>query len=90
MKSTASKAVLGAVLAASAVAFAATSASARVVCNHDGDCWHTHDRVTYGQRLEVHPDDWYFHQHWDRDPHRHWRESHEGHGYYANGVWVPR
>ena len=90
MKSIASKAVIGAVLAAGAVVFTASGASARVVCNREGDCWHTHDRATYGQRFEVHPDDWYFHQRWDQDKRRHWRESHEGHGYYANGVWMPR
>ena len=90
MKSTLSKAVMVAALAASAAAFTATGASARIVCNREGDCWHTHDRMTYGQRFEVHPDDWYFHQRWEHDQRRHWRDWHEGHGYYEHGVWVPR
>jgi hypothetical protein len=33
-----------------------------------------------------HPDDWYFHQHWDAD--RHFRDYHEGRGYYKDGVWI--
>ena len=42
------------------------------------------------QRFVRHPDDWYFHRHWDNDRQYHWREYHEGRGYYENGVWVPR
>jgi hypothetical protein len=34
------------------------------------------------------PDDWYFHQHWDGDRDRHYRDYHEGRGYYKGGVWV--
>ncbi|HZZ68863.1 MAG TPA: hypothetical protein VFE18_11890 [Phenylobacterium sp.] len=69
---------------------AAGAASAHVVCNAEGDCWHTDRRVDYGPdaRLTYHPDDWYFHQHWDAN--HHWRDYHEGRGFYRGGVWVPR
>jgi len=36
----------------------------------------------------VHPDDWYFHRHWDSDRDYHWRGYHEGRGYWRNGVWI--
>ena len=68
---------------------AASAASARVVCNAEGDCWHVDGRAAYpGVALTYHPDDWYFHQHWD--DHHHWRDYHDGRGYYRGGVWVPR
>jgi hypothetical protein len=80
-----------AALAIGGVAVTAGTASAAVVCNTAGDCWHVDRHRDYpGVRLEVHPDDWYFHQRWDNDPRRHWREYHEGRGYYDHGVWVPR
>jgi hypothetical protein len=71
----------------------ATPASARVVCNSYGDCWHTDARYDYNrydrdQRPVYHSDDWYFHQHWDSDRDHHFRESHEGRGYYKNGIWL--
>jgi hypothetical protein len=68
---------------------AAAPASAYIVCNRDGDCWHTDRRVAApGFRFEYHPDDWYFHRDWDRDRDRHWRGWHEGRGYWRNGVWI--
>jgi hypothetical protein len=74
-----------ALLGAGALAVAATSASAAVVCNGEGACWHTHDTYTYptGVGIVVHPDDWKWHHH----DHYTWRE-HEGRGYWHNGVWV--
>ena len=72
-----------------ALALTATSASAYVACNREGDCWHTDTRVRApGLTFSFHPDDWFFHQHWDSDREHHWRDYHEGHGYYRNGVWV--
>jgi hypothetical protein len=72
-----------------ALAASVTSANAYVVCNREGDCWHSEARVRApGMTFSVHPDDWYFHQHWDADKDRHWRDYHEGRGYYRNGVWV--
>ena len=65
----------------------AGTASARVVCNAEGDCWHTDTNDTYpGPGFTYHPDDWYFHQTWDSN--HHWRDYHEGHGYYRNGLWL--
>jgi hypothetical protein len=76
-------------IAGAAVSLSATPASAYVVCNPAGECWHTDRRYAYGPGVGVvyHPDDWYFHQHWD-DHHR-WRDYHEGRGYYREGVWIP-
>ena len=71
------------------LAVSATSASAYVACNHDGDCWHTRtSRVRVpGVTFDWHPDDWYFHQHWDAGDH-HWRDFHSGRGYWRDGVWI--
>jgi len=78
---------LGALIRAGALAVSASSASAYIVCNRDGDCWHTENRVRVpGVTFSMHPDDWYFHQRWDRD--RRYREYHEGRGYWRNGIWI--
>jgi hypothetical protein len=88
--------VLGTLAGAGALIGLATSASAYVVCNNMGDCWHTDQRYDYGRpgvRFETHPDDWYFHRTWsDRDRWR-WRTYHEGRGYWGrdggrDGVWI--
>jgi hypothetical protein len=65
-------------------------ASARIVCNGSGDCWHTDGNYRYGRDVgaQSHNDDWYFHQRWDGDNQRHYRDSREGRGYYKSGVWV--
>jgi hypothetical protein len=77
------------VLTLAAVTLSAGSAAAYVACNHEGDCWHTEARVTTpGVTFDYHPDDWYFHRHWDSDREHHWRDYHEGRGYYRGGVWV--
>ncbi|HLZ75522.1 hypothetical protein [Phenylobacterium sp.] len=90
MKITRTAAALAAVVGLGALGVAST-ASARIVCNASGDCWHTDSRAAYPHVvLQSHPDDWYFHQKWDNDQKRHWREMHEGRGYYENGVWVSR
>ncbi len=65
----------------------ATSASAYIVCNHEGDCWHSDQRESApGQVFDFYPDDWYFHQQWGRG-HR-FHDYREGRGYWHNGVWV--
>jgi len=73
-----------------ALVLTATSASAYVVCNGLGDCWHVHDQYTYPPEagIVVHDDSWK----WDADhPDAHvtyrWHE-HEGRGYWRNGIWV--
>jgi hypothetical protein len=61
-----------------------TSASARIVCNEDGDCWHTQTERVYppGLGLTIHDNDWKW-----REGERHsWRE-HEGKGYWKGGTW---
>ena len=44
-------AVLGIV---GALAFTATSASAAIVCNEDGDCWHAKEKYEYKPEFGVH------------------------------------
>ena len=76
-----------AMLGLAALAASTGSASAYVACNRDGDCWHTERRaVVPGVTFDYHPDDWYFHQHWDAN--RRFRDYHEGLGYWRGGVWV--
>jgi hypothetical protein len=43
-----------------ALAFAATSASAAIVCNDNGDCWHVKEKYDYKPEfgLHVYGDDW--------------------------------
>ena len=81
---------LAALLGLSALAVTAQSASAYVVCNAAGECWHTDHRYHYqpALRAEIHPDDWYFHRDWAHDNGHHWRDYHEGRGYYRNGIWI--
>lgn len=66
----------------------ANSASAYVVCNRWGECWHTEHRYRYAPRLHIrfYDDDWYTRHHW-RHRYR-WRDAHEGRGYWRNGVWI--
>ena len=66
------------------LAFTATNASAAIVCNGEGDCWHVKDKYDYRPEwgLQVYPDDWS----WSGDKYR-WRE-HEGRGYWNKGVWI--
>ena len=78
-----------ALLGIAGLAASSLPASAYVVCNRDGDCWHTETRYTApGIRFDWHPDDWYVHRHWDSDRDHHWREYHEGRGYWRGGVWI--
>jgi hypothetical protein len=78
-------------LAIGALALVATTgaASANVVCNNTGDCWHTDSEATYpGTGYNSHPDDWYFHQKWDDNSQYHYRDYHDGRGYYKSGLWI--
>jgi hypothetical protein len=72
-----------AVLVLSALVFA-TTASAAVVCNGDGDCWRVKERHAYpaGVNLNIYDDDWE-----PGDGYR-WREAGPGRGFYRGGVWV--
>ena len=85
--------VLGALVGAGALGAMAGPASAYVVCNREGDCWHSEHRDRApGVRFEYHPDDWYFHRRWegdrsDRYRYRAWRDD-AARGYWRNGVWI--
>jgi hypothetical protein len=72
-------------VAAGMLAVTGTAASARVVCNAEGECWHVrngyHYQPTFG--LTVHEDGW----RWGNGDHYRWRE-HRGRGYWRNGVWI--
>ena len=76
---------LAALMGVGAVALVSTSASAAVVCNHDGDCWHAQhgdypDHPRFG--LIIHPDDW----RWKDNEKYHWHE-HAGRGYWEGDTW---
>ena len=82
--------LLGAALALTAIAGSATSASAYVVCNRFGDCWHADTRIHFpGVRLTFHRDNWWDHHKMSR--HYTWHEidsSHDWHhGYWDHGTW---
>ena len=75
-------AVLG---AACALALTATTASADIVCNREGDCWHVKVKHPYRGEwgLVIHPDNWK----WTAREKYRWRE-HEGRGYWSKGIWI--
>ena len=74
-----------------AVIFGATSASAYVACNTDGDRWHTGSKALdwSAVRLKYHDDDWWhahkadaqYHLH-DADAQHNWQQ-----GYWSKGEW---
>jgi hypothetical protein len=90
MKSTWRRTAVAALLGIGFLGGTAGGASAYVVCNAAGDCWHTDQRYHYapGLGVVIHPDDWYFHRDWAHDNERHWRDYHDGRGYYRNGIWL--
>ena len=61
-----------------------TNASAKIVCNKEGACWHTATNYEYRPEfgLFVHPDDWK----WKQGEQHTWRE-HDGRGFWAGEVW---
>lgn len=71
------------------IGLTATAASAKIVCNDDGDCWHVKKYRDYPPdvKLRVYEDDWRWS---DGDKARYrWREpGHDRHGYWRGGVWV--
>ena len=87
LKTAISAATITLLMGAGALVAATGAASARMVCNSDGDCWHTERSYSYpGKGYSRHSDDWYFHQTWNDQ--RHYREPHEGRGYYKSGLWI--
>jgi hypothetical protein len=71
-------------LATVSVAALTGSASARIVCNDEGDCWHTNtvDVFPPALGLTIHEDNWK----WGSGDKYRWRE-HEGKGYWKGGQW---
>lgn len=84
MKSTV-KLAAAAILGVGTLVLTATSASAVIVCNQEGECWHVHRHYAYQPAfgLVVHPDSW----RWGPGEHYVWRE-HPGRGYWRGGVWI--
>ena len=79
------KLILATIIGAGALAATATTASAEIVCNREGECWHVREHYDYQPTigLIVHDDNW----RWgDRDHYR-WHE-HDGRGYWKGGVWI--
>ena len=54
--------LLTALACAAAFAFTASTASAAIVCNDEGDCWRVKERRDYdpGLKLRVYNDDWHW------------------------------
>jgi hypothetical protein len=82
---TALKLAAAAALSAGLLGVSTAGASASIVCNRDGDCWHVRDHYDYRPEfgLTVYPDTW----RWGERDHYRWREHH-GRGYWRSGVWV--
>ena len=66
------------------LALSCLTASAKVVCNDDGDCWHVQEEFAYPPdiHLKIYPDDW----RWKEGEHFVWKEHH-GRGYWHGGEW---
>jgi hypothetical protein len=73
------------VLGLGAATLSATSASAAIACNAEGQCWHVRGHYSYppSYGIVVHPDGW----RWGPGEHYVWHE-HPGRGYWRGGVWV--
>ena len=67
-----------------ALCFTALTASAAIVCNDEGDCWHVHESYQFSPDLglTIHQDGWK----WKETEHFTWRE-HPGRGYWRHGQW---
>ena len=61
-----------------------SGASAAVVCNDDGDCWRTGERLTYPPeaRLSIYDDGYAI------GPKYRMRDAGKGRGYYRGGAWI--
>jgi hypothetical protein len=79
------KLAAAAVFGLGALALTATSASAYIVCNGEGECWHQKGHYDYHPEWGIveHPDGWA----WGAGDHYRWHEHH-GRGYWHSGVWV--
>jgi hypothetical protein len=79
------KRALVGVAAAGAMLGVAQAASAAVVCNGAGVCWHVRGHYAYRPEygVVVHEDGW----RWGPNDHYRWRE-HAGRGYWRDDRWV--
>jgi hypothetical protein len=87
MKNSIKTLAFAATLGLGAFALSSGAASAAIVCNADGDCWHVHDRVAYPDTagIVVHEDNWK----WEDGDHAKYRwHEHDGRGYWHGGTWV--
>jgi hypothetical protein len=76
---------VAALIGIGALAATSTAASAYTVCNRYGDCWNERTRYTYPGTLGVR----FYGDNYRYDRHRyHWRDHHEGRGYWRNGLWI--
>ena len=80
---------LALIAGASILALNLTTASAEIVCNEDGDCWHQKAKHEYKPEfgVRVYGDDWKW---GDNDSKKYrWRE-HDGEqrGYWKKGLWI--
>jgi hypothetical protein len=84
MKSIAKLAAVAA-LSVAALGVSTIAASAKIVCNAEGECWHVRGNYNYHPEfgLTVHENNWK----WGGGDKYRWRE-HEGRGYWRNGVWI--
>ena len=66
-------------------AFGATTASAAVICNDEGDCWKTKETYSYPPKARVHiyDDDYVV----DTKKYK-LRKARPGRGYWSGGAWV--
>jgi hypothetical protein len=78
------KYLVSAAIGAISVLALTASASAAVICNEDGDCWRTKERLTYPPeaRVQIYEDDYTI------GPKYRWRDAGVGRGYYRGGAWV--
>ena len=82
---TITKLAAAALLSVATVAVTASSASAYVACNREGECWHVRDRYDYHQNTASS-----FIRTTGagaRNEHYRWHE-HQGRGYWRNGIWI--
>ncbi len=82
-----SSTAFAALLGLSALVASATSASAAIACNGEGECWHVKRAYTYAPAygVVVHPNNW----RWGPGERYVWREPpHGGRGYWRGGVWI--
>jgi hypothetical protein len=86
MKSILTTGAVGALTGAAALFALTTGASAYVVCNDSGDCWHSNVKTVYPDEHIVYYDD-----NWDwKSHHYHWHDVNGDYGYWdsSKNAWV--